>query len=117
MKVNHYKWLDKHLPGFFSKIGIDFNLHCGIVSAHGDKCYSYEHYWKEAGIEFPHGVAIYLASYCNPFDKEVRETKKGWVHPFQWVIDNKDKFVPILPSVDPNDKDVCDVRMGWEIDL
>lgn len=40
MRVNHYKWMDKHLPAFFEKLGLDFKgQYAGIVSAHGDKCY------------------------------------------------------------------------------
>ena len=105
-KVSHYNWLDKHLPAFLAKVGIDFNICPGIVSAHGDKCYGYRHRWEEAGIEFPHGVAIFLLSYLSPFDDETRETKDGWVDVCEWVIKNKDRFAPYLPPIDPNVPDI-----------
>ena len=112
MRINHYKWLEKHFSAFSKAVGLngydtarDVQSLCG---AHGDKCYCYERQWKEAGIEFSHGVAMYLLTYHKPFSAEVRETKNGWVAPSDWVIKNKDRFLPLLPPVDPNDKDVCD---------
>lgn len=106
-RVCHYKYLDKHLPAFFKKLGIDMNRNCaGIVSAHGDKCYSYRSQWEKEGIAFPHGVAIYLLSYVNPFANESRETKDGWVDVCQWVIKNKDRFLPLLEPIDENDPDI-----------
>ena len=93
---NHYIWLEKHLPKFLEKLGIDFN-HCpGIIKAHGDKCYSYRYLWKGNNIPFSHGVALYLLTYLPPYSAEVRETNKGWVAPNQWVIDNYQEFLPLL---------------------
>ena len=108
MKVNHYKWLEKHLPDFFRKVGVNWNNNCGIITAHGDKCYSYRTTFEKAGISFPHGVAIYLLTYCNPFADEVRETKNGWVAPIDWIVENKNRFLPLLTPIDKNDKDVTD---------
>jgi hypothetical protein len=93
-EINHYKWLEEHLPNFFKKLGIE---ECnGIITAHGDKCYGYEGVWNEAGIPFHHGVAIYLLCYLNPYSKEVRETKNGWVRPDDWVIANYPRFKDLL---------------------
>ena len=65
---SHYKWLDQNFPKFCAKIGVDFERRCpGIVTCHGDKCYGYESYWKEHGISFEHGVAIFLLSYLRPW--------------------------------------------------
>lgn len=110
-RVNHYKWLDKHLPKIFKDLGLEKELKNspGIVSAHGDKCYSYKWDWDEAGIKFPHGVAMYLLTYVRPYCDDVGETKNGWVDVNKWVIDNKDKFIPNFPPVDENDVDVRDV--------
>jgi len=89
---NHYDWLEKYLPDFFKKQGLDFKNYCGIISAHGDKCYSYRAIWHSYNIPFEHGIAIYLLSYCFPFSEEVRNTKNGWVKPDQWVVNNYDRF-------------------------
>ena len=94
---SHYYWLEQNLQTFFSRLGIKEEN--GIISAHGDKCYSYQDKWEKAGIPFPHGVAIYLLSYLRPYDTEVRETKNGWVKVEDWVIVNYPKFKPHLPSV------------------
>jgi hypothetical protein len=104
--IDHYKWLEKHLPAFFAKLNLDWELNAGIIGAHGDKCYSYKPDFEEAGIEFPHGVAIYLITYLRPYSAEVRETDHGWVDTCQWIIDNKDRFLPLLPEIDETDKDV-----------
>lgn len=94
--INHYNWLEKHFPEFLEKIGLDFANCPGIVGAHGDKCYGYRYIWKEKGIPFHHGAALYLLTYLSPYNKEVRETDNGWVAPDQWVIDNYSKFLPLF---------------------
>lgn len=104
--VSHYLWLNKHLPGVFQKLGIDWDHNEGIVVAHGDKCYSYEHTWKEKGIPFPHGVAMYLLTQCLPYSAEVRQTPNGWVSPFDWIANNYEKFKAILPDIDESDESV-----------
>lgn len=110
LRINHYKWLEKHFPDFIEKLlGGEESLNCkGLIGAHGDKCYSYKPNFKEAGIDFPHGVAIYLLTYMSPFSKEVRETEHGWVDAGQWVIDNKARFLPLLNPIDDTDEDVID---------
>lgn len=105
-RVNHYKWLDKHLPDFFDKVGINFNNNAGIVGAHGDKCYTYKTDWEEEGIQFPHGVAIYLMTYCRPYAESVRDTASGWVDPKEWVVENYNRFKQYLPDIDCTDPDV-----------
>lgn len=97
--MSHYKWLDVHLPTFFKKVGLDPASCSGLITANGDKCYSKEGFFIANGIHFYHGVAIYLLTSMNPFANEVRQTEQGWVDPFQWIIDNKDRFIPLLPEV------------------
>lgn len=95
--MNHYKWLEKNLPTIFERLDLVYPP--GIIVSHGDKAYSFRHQWEDAGIHFYHGVAIYLLSYVHPFNKEVRETANGWVDVCQWVINNKDRFVPLFPPI------------------
>lgn len=100
IKSSHYDWLDKNLPTFFAKVGLDWRGNEGIISAHGDKCYTYREQWEKEGIPFEHGVAVYLLSYCRPFDKESRETINGWVPPVDWVIKAyHERFKVILTEV------------------
>jgi hypothetical protein len=98
--MSHYDYLDKHLPDFFKALGLDWETHRGIIQAHGDKCYSYRQEWEEAGIPFAHGVALYLLTYCYPFDVGVRQTDWGWVAPKQWVIEQYPRYGQHLPPVD-----------------
>jgi len=100
---NHYDYLDKNLKEFFKKCGLsNFDQSCykGIISAHGDKAYGYRDIFEKNGINFYHGVAIYLLTYCNPYAKEVRDTKDGWVPVEDWIVKNKDKFLPLLNPAD-----------------
>jgi hypothetical protein len=85
IRYSHYKWLEIHLPSFFWNCGVPWQGNEGIITAHGDKCYSYRQKWLQAGIPFEHGVAVYLLTYCLPYSKEVRDTEKGWVAPNDWV--------------------------------
>lgn len=99
--TNHYDWLEKHLPTFLDSVGKgDWISARGLISAHADKCYSYRSRWEEEGLHFFHGAAIYLLSYLSPWSTEVRETKGGWVAPADWVIQNKDRFLPHLPPIE-----------------
>ena len=54
--------------------------------------------WKQAGIPFEHGVAIYLLSYMKPWADECRQTPKGFLSVCQWVINSYEKFKPFLPK-------------------
>lgn len=96
--MSHYDWLEKHFKAFALAVGVGWAWADGIISAHGDKCYNYRGIWQEAGIPFSHGVAIYLLTYLNPFAKEVRETKDGWVAPADWVVRNYGRFKEHLPK-------------------
>lgn len=92
---NHYRWLGENLNDFWIKVtgkSLQESGCAGIISAHGDKCYSYRTTWDKAGIRFPQGVAIYLLSYIEPFCQEVRHTKNGWVSPGDWVTNNYNRF-------------------------
>lgn len=95
--MSHYTWLDNHFPAFLQSLGIDPKMGAGLSVAHGDKCYGYKEQWEEAGLSFPHGVAIYLITHLAPYSREVRNTDSGWVAPADWVIANKERFLPHLP--------------------
>lgn len=97
--ASHYDWLSIHLKSFFDQIGIDIDYHEGTIVAHGDKCYAYRDKWQEAGIPFPHGVAIYLACYFRPYSSEVRETKDGWVRVEEWVIGKYPNWKHLLAPI------------------
>ena len=95
MNMSHYDWLQKHFSTFCKNAGIKCY---DVISAHGDKCYGYKRMWKEKGIPFEHGVAIFLLTYLKPHCDDVRETKAGWVDPADWVIQNYEKFKPFFPK-------------------
>ena len=95
---SHYDYLEEVLPDFFEAIGVRWDFNRGIVGAHGDKAYCYRQKWEENGLHFYHGVAIFLATYCRPYAQEVRETEDGWVYVEDWILRNKDRFLPHLPD-------------------
>lgn len=105
---SHYKWLDVHLPKFFEDCkvrgGWDWNV--GIVTAHGDKFYSYRSDFEKAGLHFAHGCAIGLLTYCYPYSTEVRDTHAGWVPVLDWVLEQhkSGRFAKFLIPVDEMDK-------------
>lgn len=100
--VNHYKWLEKYLPTFWKAV-FDKSLEesgcAGIISAHGDKGYQYKSDWEDAGIPFPHGMAIYFMTYTEKMDRPKHES-------CEWVIENYRYYSDLLPHVDENDMDV-----------
>lgn len=100
-KKSHYDWLHENLDAFTKSLGLPYE-YGGYISAHGDKCYSYERRWKDAGIHFFHGAAIFLISYIRPYSEEVRETKNGWVPVETWVVENYERFKPHLPPIVEN---------------
>lgn len=104
MRVNHYKFLDKHLETFFRAIDLTKSQWEGISGAHGDKCYGYKDMWENAGIPFSHGVAIYLASYCYPYTKETRNP--GQPHVSDWVITKYSDWQTLLPVIDRTDPEI-----------
>lgn len=80
-------------------MGLEWEYNRGIIVAHGDKCYGYRDIWNAEGIPFAHGVAMYLLTYCYPFDHEVRQTEeRGWVDPYKWVIENYPRYKDLLPE-------------------
>jgi hypothetical protein len=94
--MNHYKFLEANIETFFKSVGLDKHQHIGLIVAAGDKCYGYKSKWETAGIPFEHGVMLYLLTYTNLYEKEVRETSDGWVDVSKWVIDNYMRFKPHL---------------------
>lgn len=106
-RVSHYKYCDKYFVEFAKKLGIDTNT--APIGAHGDKCYSYDSEWEDAGIPFSHGVMIFLISYELPYSNEVRQTDNGFIDVGDWVIENYKSghnFSQYLVDVDPTDKDI-----------
>ena len=58
-------------------------MYCaGIVSAHGDKGYSYRSEWENAKIPYHRAMLVYLLTYTS----ELGKTEKS--QSCQWVIDN-----------------------------
>ena len=96
---SHYTWLEKNLQEFFARAGVK-DTNNGIIVAHGDKCYSYQDIWEQAGVPFEHGVAIYFLTYISPFRTEVRETVDGWTDPSKWVIQNYARFAKYFEGLD-----------------
>ena len=97
MSESLYDYLEKHLMRFFAQLGVA-GANTGIISAHGDKFYSHREEFEAAGIPFPKAVAIGLLTYVQPFARECRETPQGWIAPTRWIIENKDRFLPLLPD-------------------
>lgn len=96
--TNHYTYLERVLPDFFGAVGLTWEHYAGIIGAHGDKCYSYRSQIELAGMTFGQGVALYMLTYCEPFASESRQTESGWVDPIDWIVENKDRFLPLLPE-------------------
>lgn len=102
---SHYSWLNKYLRTVFERAGISWSLNGNIISAHGDKSFGYQWKWREHGVPYEHGTAIFLMSYCKPFSEEVRETEKGWVDVGDWVIENYDRFKHLFEGMKPLEDD------------
>ena len=99
-EISHYNWLDYNLKPFLTKIGVNTDYYNnGLISAHGDKCYGYSDKFEENGIHFFHGALLYLLTYISPYEKEVKETEKGWVDPSDWIVNNYPKYKKFLPKV------------------
>lgn len=106
MRVNHYHWLEKHFQTFLENLGIEGDYR-GLIGAHGDKCYGFQHVFEEHGVEFSHGVAIYLLTHMGPFSEEVRQRPDGSFVRFpDWFVREKDRFLKHLPAVDLSDPDI-----------
>lgn len=96
---SHYDWLFKHLPTIIQNLGLRDSI-MGAIVGDGDKCWSWQDQWKEAGIPFPHGVAMYILSKTRPWSEEVRETKTGWVPVYDWIVNNYSRFKEHFPTED-----------------
>lgn len=87
---SHYDYLQVMLEPFW-KLVFDktpSEMWCGgIVSAHGDKCYSYRSDWEKAGISFQHGALLYLLTYT----KELGDRPKH--ESMEWVTENYPKYL------------------------
>lgn len=93
---SHYEYLDAVISKFWHRVfGTDFanSPYCGIVTAHGDKCYSYRRKWKESGISFQHGTLLFMLTYTNLMDMERYESA-------EWVIKNYEKYKKVINGVD-----------------
>jgi hypothetical protein len=104
MSVNHYPYLEAHLPTVLKTLGQEVSA-ISMITGDGDKCYGYSDMWERRGIPFPHGAAIYLLSYLSPYNKECRQTQTGWVPVQDWVANNYHpgdghEFSKILPAID-----------------
>lgn len=82
IEYSHYDYLDALLNPFwklvFDKTADD--MWCGgIVSAHGDKAYSYKDEWKEAGIPFARGVLLFLLTYTKLIGDYPKHKSVDWV--------------------------------------
>jgi hypothetical protein len=110
-KKNHYDWLDAHFVEFLRSVfaatpsraklpGDDGAAsYKGLISAHGDKCYSYRQVWAANSIPFPHGVAVYLLSYIAPWSVTCRQVGDQFIVPVQWVVFNYEALKAHLPPV------------------
>lgn len=95
-KVSHYLWLDKNLNDFWLKVfnkSLNDTGFCGIISAHGDKAYCYRLRWENAGIPFPHGVAIFFLLYTDLANED------DFMRSCEWVIEKYEEYKKYLPAV------------------
>ena len=104
MCKNHYEYLEKHLAAFFERVGINPKMAKGMAVAHGDKVDGYKKRWEDSGLHFYHGVAIYMLGHYGKFAEECRQTKRGWVDPWKWVVINKNRFLPFLDPVEEDEE-------------
>jgi hypothetical protein len=62
----------------------------GIITSHGDKCYSYRSLWMKHDINHNRGSLIWLLSYTKEFEGNEKHLSD------QWVIDNYQKYLPMI---------------------
>lgn len=102
-RVDHYQWLDKHLNDFWIKVfgkSLNDSGFGGVVSAHGDKAYGYKRRWENAGIPFPHGVAVFFLLYTD------LSTEEDSMRTCEWVIEKYPEYKKYLPEIDFSDSDI-----------
>ena len=93
---SHYDYLNIMLEPFWLEVfgKTASEMWCGgIVSAHGDKCSTYNHTWKMKGINKYRGALIFLLAYT-------KECKQAKSKVDQWVIDNYEKYLPVIVKVE-----------------
>ena len=85
---SHYHFLEEHFDTILSRMGKhDVVGKYGSFVSSGDKYRQYQDKWGKANIPYFHGAAMYHLMEMFYLD-EIRQTKNGWVDPWQWVIDN-----------------------------
>lgn len=105
-RVNHYQWLDKHLNNFWIEVfgkSLNDSGFGGVISAHGDKARCYMRRWENAGIPFPHGVAIFFLLYTDLANDE------DSMRSCEWVIEKYQDYKKYLPEIDLNDPDILSI--------
>jgi hypothetical protein len=116
MPSSHYDWLDAHFVEFARALNVPAAEYThGLISAHGDKFYTYRNVFETAGLAFHEGVAIGLLSYISPYSRECRETEAGWVPVESWIIANKDRFLSILRGLETAPEPLQDVRPAGSV--
>lgn len=97
---SHYDYLDKHLDLFWRIVvgkSLNDTYHAGIISAHGDKAYSYKSIWEEAGLDFNRAMLMYLLSY------KMEHLNRSKVS--QWVIDNYHVYDEVYEKIEKQVKE------------
>jgi len=93
---SHYNYLNDHLDLFWQKV-FGKNLldsYCaGIIDAHGDKGYDYKKRWEETGINFYHGMMLFMLTYTEVMDRPKHEST-------EWIIENYEKYRFIIAEVE-----------------
>ena len=74
-------------------------MYYSLITVDDDKVYGYKTLWKKAGIHFYHGALLYLLTKAKPYCDESRMILNGFIVPYQWVINNYNKFKDYLPPV------------------
>lgn len=103
-KVDHYKFLDKHLNDFFvSVLGKSLNElgMGGIVSAHGDKGRGAAIRTRKEGVPFPHMMMLFMLTYTDYCNADWRDIRME-----DWIISEYKKLKNKMPEIDINDPDI-----------
>ena len=85
---SHYEFLESNFDTILTRMSkSDYVGRHGGFTSSGDKYHQYKDIWEKADIPFFHGAAMYHLLELF-YTNEARETRNGWVHPYNWVIDN-----------------------------
>lgn len=93
LELSHYDYLELVIEDFWKRVfnkSLDEMWCAGIITAHGDKAYSYQDVWEEADISFKRGVLLFLLTYT----KELGDTPKH--ESCEWVVNNYKKYLPLI---------------------